>query len=426
MVKKFVLLTILGIAAVATSVQATPILLVDNGILTGAKNVDVGGTLYDVNFVDGSCASIYNGCDEITDFDFQNPSDGAAAAQALLDQVFIDGPSGSFDSAPGSIAGCEGLTSSICVTHIPSRILVTNTQHVVSSSSDNSVLESRDQTISRGVDPLEDLSSNRTFNFAQFALSPTGPELFLIPSGSTETINVGDTFNNTDQYTIEGTLTNDGAFINDGGLVEVAAGGLMDGAGSFVQNSGSLVVNGSMDLAQTVSINGGTLSGTGTIVGDVTIGDGAQFLPGNSPGIFNITGNLIVEDGAVLQLELDDEINITGFLDVAPTATVEIILGSATAIPDDFDIAEFFNITNQVASVFEATDIKVFFDGAVDPGTATIDVFGASTQVAVENTSNASEFTVLDSAFSVPEPGTFAILGLGLLGMGAARRRKAA
>ena len=81
-------------------------LVVINDKLTGARNVEVEGTLYDVNFVDGTCAAVYNGCDEDADFAFQ-PSAGAAS-EALLSQVFLDVPQGAFDSTPSLTLGCPG------------------------------------------------------------------------------------------------------------------------------------------------------------------------------------------------------------------------------------------------------------------------------------------------------------------------------
>ncbi len=80
------------------------------GILHGASGVDVGGTLYDVEFLDGTCIGLFSGCDDVSDFTFTNASSAIVAAQALLDQVFLDGPSGSFDSTPPLISGCsDGL-----------------------------------------------------------------------------------------------------------------------------------------------------------------------------------------------------------------------------------------------------------------------------------------------------------------------------
>ena len=87
-------------------------LVVQNGALMGATNVDVNGVLYNVQFLSGSCIDLYSGCDENTDFPFTNPdnlNDGvllATAMQALLDQVFLDTPLGSFDSSPGLTNGC--------------------------------------------------------------------------------------------------------------------------------------------------------------------------------------------------------------------------------------------------------------------------------------------------------------------------------
>jgi len=87
-------------------------LTVNNGMLMGATGVDVNGILFDVEFLDGTCAELYNGCDENTDFPFTNPADLndtvliTAAVTALFEKVLIDSPSGAFDSFPIFINGC--------------------------------------------------------------------------------------------------------------------------------------------------------------------------------------------------------------------------------------------------------------------------------------------------------------------------------
>jgi hypothetical protein len=90
--------------------DASSILIVNgSGILTGATGVVVNGTVYDVEFVDGSCAALFDGCDAATDFDFTTQTDAVAASQALLDQVFVDGLQGNFDSSPGVVLGCPSF-----------------------------------------------------------------------------------------------------------------------------------------------------------------------------------------------------------------------------------------------------------------------------------------------------------------------------
>ena len=89
---------------------AAPTLLVDtNGILTGAKGVDVGGRLLDVEFVDGTCQSVFSGCNQVSDFPPFFIDDAFNASRALLDQVLLNGPAGNFDSVVGLTRGCEGF-----------------------------------------------------------------------------------------------------------------------------------------------------------------------------------------------------------------------------------------------------------------------------------------------------------------------------
>jgi hypothetical protein len=114
----------LALAAIAALVSAGPaaaaILVVDNGILTGATGVDIGGSLYDVTFVDGTCAALFSGCDEPSDFNISGGFEANSAAVALLGQVFVDGIDGMFDSDPTLTAGCGvGPVVNHCAAIIP-------------------------------------------------------------------------------------------------------------------------------------------------------------------------------------------------------------------------------------------------------------------------------------------------------------------
>jgi len=96
-----------GLTALGLTIEARAALLFDEDQLSGATGVNVNGMLYDVRFPDRTCFEAFDGCDEVSDFDFQNEADATAAAQALMDQVFVDTIQGMFDSDPRATLGCR-------------------------------------------------------------------------------------------------------------------------------------------------------------------------------------------------------------------------------------------------------------------------------------------------------------------------------
>lgn len=102
------LLIAIGAACVAFAAPAgAATLVVNSGELQGADYVDVGGQLYNVRFENGACNTLFDGCNEFTDFAFNSQADAQAAAQALLDQVFVNSVLGAFDDQPELVFGCE-------------------------------------------------------------------------------------------------------------------------------------------------------------------------------------------------------------------------------------------------------------------------------------------------------------------------------
>jgi PEP-CTERM motif len=108
------LLIALVVFAAPHVADAAPILQIDGtGHLTGATGVDVNGTLYNVQFVDGPCPSVLgDGCNEVSDFDFMTQAGALAASQALIDQVLT----GSFDLLPELVVGCADTSSCALLT----------------------------------------------------------------------------------------------------------------------------------------------------------------------------------------------------------------------------------------------------------------------------------------------------------------------
>lgn len=103
MLAELTVVTILCLAPLMA--QASAVLQVNSaGKLTGALDVAINGFLYDVTFVDGSCNSVFNNCQSMV---FTSPEEATLARNALLDQVFIDGPLGQFDSVSNKTLGCS-------------------------------------------------------------------------------------------------------------------------------------------------------------------------------------------------------------------------------------------------------------------------------------------------------------------------------
>jgi hypothetical protein len=121
-VKHYLLLiaALLGLAAGAPPASAAVQQVNASGQLTGALGVNVGGNLFDVSFVDGTCIAVFSGCDQQSDFTFSTVDDARAGSQALLDQVFLDTAAGAFDTNPALTLGCEApFLGVVCDAFVP-------------------------------------------------------------------------------------------------------------------------------------------------------------------------------------------------------------------------------------------------------------------------------------------------------------------
>ena len=83
---------------VSGTALAEPVLVFEDGSLVGVRTLAFEGALYEVEFIDGSCIELLDGCDEPEDFPFESIPQ-AEAASAVLQTLF---------STRGyAIRGCE-------------------------------------------------------------------------------------------------------------------------------------------------------------------------------------------------------------------------------------------------------------------------------------------------------------------------------
>lgn len=127
--------------------NGTVLLDVDSaGILRGAQNIDVDGTLYDVVFDNRSFTDIFvNG----NGMDANDASMAILFAQAIFTQVAVDTANFLFDSGPENIFGCQGVTDCQILTPYLLR-----TDSVIVAKANNANTESRDFISSNENGPL--------------------------------------------------------------------------------------------------------------------------------------------------------------------------------------------------------------------------------------------------------------------------------
>lgn len=134
-----------------------------------------------------------------------------------------------------------------------------------------------------------------------------------------------------------------GSFITSG-LVEVIAGSKLERMGTFTQTAGNTHVDGSLTATGGLDIQGGSLSGNGTITADV--GNAGLVSPGNSPGTLTIHGNFTQSSAGILDIELGgtiagteyDVLDITGTAYIDGTLRISLWNGFTPRIGDSFDI----------------------------------------------------------------------------------------
>ena len=168
-------------------VGATPILQIDaSGQLTGATGVDVDGTFYDVEFKNGTCIDLYNGCDEGSDFTFRTRQDADRAAKALSNQVLVNGSEGYFDSHPELTKPCSDTAVCILLTPYIYRPSKGSIIAYITANGDDS--GQRDNRYRQGYLPNTDTTTEANAAYAVWSLHTQQPipeptTLLLLSSG---------------------------------------------------------------------------------------------------------------------------------------------------------------------------------------------------------------------------------------------------
>jgi len=192
----------------------------------------------------------------------------------------------------------------------------------------------------------------------------------------------------------------------------------MQFSNGFTQTSGALLLNGG-NVATTsgpLLVQGGTLAGSGTISGNVTVGQAsgapAVLSPGFPPGTLNITGDLTLLGTSLTLIELGGTTQGVNydFINVGGTAT--------------FNGSLAVNFTNGFASSVVPTDVfTVLTAGSPIAGSFTNVLGGARVPDGVGSGSFVVNYgagspfgmytLVLTDFQPVPEPSTWSLLSLG-------------
>ena len=237
-----------------------------------------------------------------------------------------------------------------------------------------------------------------------------------------------------------------GSITGSGGLTKTGAGRLeLTGnntyTGTTAVQAGELKLNGSLATSQLALAAGATLSGTGSIAGDVSIA-GTQS-PGNSPGVQSIGGSLSYAAGSSVTWELAgntaaladrgvefDGINVGGSLTFSGATTLNLAFNASGSLVNWND--PFWTIDKTGNSgwlVYDVTGTTTGLSNLSISGTTWLDAGGNSLTAIRPDASFALEQVGSDvylTFVAVPEPSALILVGIGVAAAAwAARRRRA-
>ncbi len=187
-------------------------------------------------------------------------------------------------------------------------------------------------------------------------------------------------------------ITNDGLFLNEGTLNDI---GIQNGSGDFenvgtgeiyiyflensttftntgyVENNGDAINDAVINNMNTF-INNGTYSGMGQFIGDMI--NNGEILPGNSPGITTITGDLTNSAGSIIEIEIADlatggtagvdydQLIITGNALLEGTLSLVNFTGFNPAIGESYPVILYGTLDPASTLIFDFALFPLTFD----------------------------------------------------------------
>jgi fibronectin-binding autotransporter adhesin len=284
------------------------------------------------------------------------------------------------------------------------------------------------------------------------------------------TFNVTGTLNNTnffgmestDTATIGGAVTNSGSFQLTGGAMATFSSSLMNSGTVDLENASTLKINGTADNFGTLSTsaNGGSGGNTLTVSGLLT-NEATGTLSVNGPsdvlkasaGLVN-QGLVTVKNGSTIDPPF---VNNLGTINIDGTSTFVVGTGTATGpgfiqlsngtFGEMINSATAFGQLNVAGSASLNGTLDILLKSGYNPAVGTSftflllnpgqlsgtyatilnDIFNGGTEKWIVNYNDAGGFVSLTAAMNVsttPEPGTFLLLGSGLLSIAYGVRRR--
>ena len=248
--------------------------------------------------------------------------------------------------------------------------------------------------------------------------------------------NAGLVFNRTNNITHSDVISGSGT-LDKQGAGTLTLSGANTYSGTTTVSVGTMSVNGSTAGGAVSVSSGATLAGSGTVGGATTINSGAFHSPGNSPGVQTFTNGLTYSNGSTFVWELTantdsgrgtafDGVNVSGgLLTIDSGVTNNLVFNGAGSTVNWSNVFWASNLSWLVFS--NAVEPMLPFAGVFDSLNLSADANGNVLTNVRPNASFAWRKTennlYLDYSV-IPEPSTFALLGLSAAAFGAYRWRR--
>lgn len=149
-------------------------------------------------------------------------------------------------------------------------------------------------------------------NAADILLDGPASRLYAGNSGSADALSGLTTNLSTGRFEVRNGRNFALGLFSNAGVIDVGAGSTLT-ATTYTQSAGVTDVDGSLLVAGDLTLDGGSLTGSGTVAGNLL--NGGQVAPGNSPGILHVDGNYSQANGTLgieLGLTASDQLVVSG------------------------------------------------------------------------------------------------------------------